>query len=99
MSLAQNAPNPFNPSTSIRYELPSRASVNLRVYNAHGQVVATVVDGVAQDAGSHTARWNGRTASGTEAASGMYFFRLEARPDGDAAAAPTVRVRQAVLLR
>ncbi|MCA9751881.1 MAG: S8 family serine peptidase [Gemmatimonadetes bacterium] len=99
VSLAQNAPNPFNPSTSIRYELPSRASVNLRVYNAHGQVVATVVDGVAQDAGSHTARWNGRTASGTEAASGMYFFRLEARPDGDAAAAPTVRVRQAVLLR
>ncbi|MBZ0268422.1 S8 family serine peptidase [bacterium] len=99
VSLSQNTPNPFRPSTSIRYELPSRSAVSLRVYNAHGQVVARVVDGQVQDAGSHTARWNGRTAGGSPAAAGMYFFRLEARPEGDAAAAPSVRVRQAVLLR
>jgi len=98
VALAQNAPNPFNPSTSIAYELPAPSSVSLKVYNAHGQVVATIVDAV-QGAGSHSARWDGRTSGGSLAASGMYFFRLTAYPEGDAAAAPTVRVRQAVLLR
>ena len=97
VSLSQNSPNPFNPSTSIRYDLPSPATVSLKVYNARGRVVATVVDGKVQGAGSHSATWNGRTASGTRAASGMYFFRLEARPDG--APSPEVRMRQAVLLR
>jgi bacillopeptidase F len=99
VSLSQNSPNPFNPSTSIRYELPASASVSLKVYNARGQRVATVVDGRVQGAGSHTATWNGRTASGSQAASGMYFFRLEARSAGDSAAPPVVRMRQAVLLR
>jgi subtilisin family serine protease len=99
VSLAQNSPNPFNPSTSIRYELPAPSSVSLKVYNAHGQVVAVVVDGRTQSAGSHTAQWNGRTTNGSQAASGMYFFRLEARPQGDAAGAPSVSMRQGVLLR
>jgi subtilisin family serine protease len=99
VSLAQNSPNPFNPSTSIRYELPAPSSVSLKVYNAHGQVVAVVVDGRTQSGGSHTAQWNGRTTNGSQAASGMYFFRLEARPQGDAAGAPSVSMRQGVLLR
>lgn len=99
VALAQNTPNPFNPSTSISYDLPSPSSVSLKVYNAHGQVVAAIVDGAVQEAGAHSARWNGRTSSGSLAASGMYFFRLTAHPVGDADAAPSVRVRQAVLLR
>jgi len=98
VSLSPSAPNPFNPSTSIRYELPAPSHVSLKVYNARGQVVAVVVDGEVRGAGAHTATWNGRTTSGTRAAAGMYFFRLEARPEGGAA--PTaVRMRQAVLIR
>jgi len=99
VSLSQNRPNPFHPSTSIRYDLPVPSSVSLKVYNARGQVVAVVVDGRTEGAGTHTASWNGRTTAGTRAASGMYFFRLEARPHDDPSAAATVRTRQAVLLR
>jgi subtilisin family serine protease len=99
VSLSANTPNPFNPSTSIRYDLPARATVDLDVYNALGQRVAVVVDGKTQGPGAHTATWNGRTVGGSRAASGMYFFRLEAGPEGDAGAVPEVRMRQAVLIR
>jgi bacillopeptidase F len=98
VSLSQNAPNPFNPSTSIRYHLPASASVTLKVYDAAGRVVDVLVDGRREDGGSHTAIWDGRTSSGTPAAAGMYFFRLEARPE-HGGAGETVLVRQAVLLR
>jgi bacillopeptidase F len=93
-----NAPNPFNPSTSISYTLPAASSVTLKVYNAAGRVVNVLVDGRVEQAGSHSVQWDGRTASGSEAAAGMYFFRLRAQPEGGAGA-EDVSVRQAVLLR
>lgn len=99
ISLSQNSPNPFNPSTTIRYELPTSSSVSLKVYNAAGRVVDVLVDGRREEAGSHAAIWDGRTSGGARAAAGMYFFRLEASPEGDSRSAKTVRVRQAVLLR
>jgi len=70
--LHQNYPNPFNPTTVIRYHLPSSSDVSLRVYNALGQVVLTVVQGN-RDAGSHEAIVD---ASGLP--SGLYFYRLSA---------------------
>ncbi len=70
--LGQNFPNPFNPSTSIRFELPARSHVTLTVFNNLGQKVATLVEGE-EDAGHHEATFD---ASGFTSC--VYFYRLTA---------------------
>ncbi len=74
--LAQNYPNPFNPATTIRFGLPQESKVRLTVYNILGQKVKELADEVLP-AGYHTVRWDGRTAQGSRAASGLYLYRLE----------------------
>jgi hypothetical protein len=76
-ALAHNYPNPFNPTTTIRYDLSAEAHVLLRVYDAAGQLVRTLVSGP-QPAGSHSVVWDGRTAGGNETANGVYFCELRA---------------------
>ncbi|MGQ9561478.1 MAG: T9SS type A sorting domain-containing protein [Candidatus Oleimicrobiaceae bacterium] len=76
-SLDQNYPNPCNPMTEIRYQLPEQCSVRLRVYNLMGQEVMRLVDKV-EAAGMHAVRWLGRDALGRKLASGVYIYRLEA---------------------
>jgi hypothetical protein len=75
--LAQNAPNPFNPETKIAFALPVPAFARLTVHDAAGRRVATLC---AQElsAGEHRLSWNGRDGDGRAAASGLYFYRLEA---------------------
>jgi len=75
--LVGNYPNPFNPSTSVSYTVGEAGWVSLKVFNTLGQEVATLVDGFDQ-AGTRTAVWNGRTVSGSAAASGVYLVRLVA---------------------
>jgi hypothetical protein len=76
--LMQNVPNPFNPSTTIRFVVPEGgAGVTLRVYDAAGRLVRTLLDGF-QPGGPGTAVWDGTDAAGDPAASGLYFYRLEA---------------------
>lgn len=75
--LEQNYPNPFNPSTTIRYMLPREATVRLSIVNTAGQEVRRLVDEM-QTAGTYSAEWNGKDARGNDAASGVYFCRLEA---------------------
>ncbi len=76
-TLAQNAPNPFNPSTRISYTLARDTDVTLRIFDVRGRVVRTLVDG-RQTAGTHEAEWDGRNATGGAAASGVYVYRLQA---------------------
>lgn len=74
--LHQNHPNPFNPSTDIRFEVPNAMEVQLTIYNTLGEVVRTLVRSH-HEAGSYTVRWDGRLSSGARAPSGIYIYRLE----------------------
>jgi photosystem II stability/assembly factor-like uncharacterized protein len=73
--LYANYPNPFNPSTTIRYELPKGTMVRLVVYDLQGQEVARLIDGY-QQLGLHEAVWDGRDADGRALPSGIYIARL-----------------------
>lgn len=75
--LSQNVPNPFNPTTTISFQMPEAGQVRLAIYNALGQEVQTLVQEF-RDAGNHAVVWNGRDALGRQVASGVYFYRLEA---------------------
>lgn len=75
-SLGFANPSPFRSATSIRFSLPEKAPVSLRVYNVAGQLVRTLVDEVV-DAGRHDVVWNGRSDLGRSAASGVYLYRIE----------------------
>jgi hypothetical protein len=74
--LYANYPNPFNPSTTIRFDVPQAGTVNLTVYDLNGRRIATLVD-ENMAAGSHQVSWNGRDASGISVASGVYVYRLQ----------------------
>ncbi|MCK4776282.1 MAG: T9SS type A sorting domain-containing protein, partial [Candidatus Krumholzibacteria bacterium] len=70
-------PNPFNPETTIRYELKERGHVSLAVYNVAGKLVRTLVDEVKPPlAGGYSVAWDGRTNAGNPVPSGVYFYRL-----------------------
>jgi hypothetical protein len=74
--LMENYPNPFNPVTYIRYQVARAGDVQLIIYNVLGQEVSRLADGY-HNAGFYEIEWNGKTRSGTEAASGIYFYRLQ----------------------
>ncbi|MCH8299012.1 MAG: T9SS type A sorting domain-containing protein [Candidatus Marinimicrobia bacterium] len=84
-SLYDNYPNPFNPSTTIRYDLPERGNIKLSIYNLMGEIVAILIDEM-QAAGFHKVEWNAINHP-----SGIYFYRLQA---GD-----FVQTRKMVLLK
>ncbi len=71
----QNAPNPFNPATTIRFTLPEAAPTTVRVFDLAGRLVRTLVD-AELPAAAHTAVWDGRDGGGRAAASGVYFFQV-----------------------
>ena len=75
-SLADNYPNPFNPETTIKYELPQAADVELTVYNVVGQAVRTLV-AEHQSAGRYAVEWDATDDSGHSLSSGLYFYRLQ----------------------
>lgn len=76
-ALLQNVPNPFNPLTVIRYELPTPARVRIDVYNVSGRLVRTVVDEY-QEAGYRRAVWDGTDSTGHSVASGVYMYEMRA---------------------
>ena len=76
-ALSQNQPNPFNPTTTIRFVLPVSEQVTLAVYDTSGHLVRTLVDEV-EGYGAHEVTWDGRDDEGVAMGSGVYFYRLQA---------------------
>lgn len=70
VSLFQNFPNPFNPSTTIRFSLPKRSTVMLEVFDLLGRRVETLLTNVAEP-GTHNITWDASSL-----ASGVYLYRL-----------------------
>ena len=75
-SLGDAYPNPFNPSTTIRFNMPVAAPVSIRIYNINGQFVRELVNQVIP-AGYHEFVWNGKNASSEQVASGVYFYQID----------------------
>lgn len=75
MTLKQNFPNPFNPSTQISYALNRTAEVSLDIYDIQGHHVLNLASGI-QQAGNHLTHWNGTDIAGKQMGSGVYLYRL-----------------------
>jgi hypothetical protein len=84
-------PNPFNPSTTLRFDLPEPSRVYLRVYDVSGRLVKTLQDGASLEGGVHRVVWSGDDDRRTPVAAGVYFYRLEA--------GTFLQTRQMVLLK
>jgi hypothetical protein len=74
--LLGNYPNPFNPTTTIRYALPKASYATLKIYNLNGEVVKTLVNGY-QTAQYHQVVWNGDNEAGQKVAAGIYLYQLQ----------------------
>ena len=76
-ALHKNYPNPFNPVTTIRYDIAEAVEVTLTIYNALGQQVRRLVNSPHQP-GGYTIIWDGKSDNGQVLASGLYIYRLQA---------------------
>jgi hypothetical protein len=75
--LKQNYPNPFNPKTTISFDMPKSGFANLSIYNAKGQLVKTLTNGLTK-AGDNSVVWQGTDNNGSRVSSGLYFYKLSA---------------------
>lgn len=78
LRLHSNVPNPFNPQTTIAFDIPKPALVSLRVFDLFGRLVRVLVDGEVVNEGRNERMWNGRDENGMKVAAGVYFYRLDA---------------------
>ncbi len=76
-ALNDNYPNPFNPETEIRFQLPENSHVIIRVYNSLGQEINTLTD-TYYEAGYHNVRWSGTDGNGFQVSSGVYVYSIQA---------------------
>jgi hypothetical protein len=81
-ALLQNFPNPFNPETTIQYNLAESADVTLQIYNVVGQVVRTLV-AERQSAGRYRVQWSGMDDRSVPVSSGIYFYKIAAGKQGE----------------
>jgi hypothetical protein len=96
--LWQNSPNPAVGRTTISFNIPSNAHVELGIFDMSGRLTATLLSG-RMPAGSHSVQWNGRREVGTAAPSGIYFCRLEVCSEGNAPAGGFSATRKLILIR
>jgi hypothetical protein len=76
-ALTQNHPNPFNPATTIRFQLPEANHVVMKIFNILGEEIRTLVD-APFEAGDHIVQWDGKDNKGQTVASGVYLYQLQA---------------------
>jgi parallel beta-helix repeat protein len=76
-ALYQNFPNPFNPLTTIKYEIPERLAVTILVYNILGKVIKQLENSVLE-AGFHDIKWDGTDEHGNKVSAGVYMYRIQA---------------------
>jgi hypothetical protein len=74
--LSQNYPNPFNPTTTIEYSLPIASKISISIFNVMGQEVASIIQNQDKPAGTYQVTWNGMDKSGSQVASGTYFYSM-----------------------
>lgn len=74
-ALMQNFPNPFNPTTTIAFDVAEAGNVTIRIYDVSGRLVANLLD-AHREVGRHQVEWNGKNVSGALVPSGMYFYRM-----------------------
>ena len=75
-SLNQNFPNPFNPSTTISYDLPEKTFVNLTIYNIMGSKIRTLID-FEQDIGNKLVVWDSKDDFGNSVSAGIYLYSIK----------------------
>ena len=75
-ALSQNFPNPFNPSTSIAFDLQENGHVSIEIYNLKGEKVKTLINRFIQ-AGDHSIIWTGDDDNGNNVSSGIYFYKMK----------------------
>jgi hypothetical protein len=80
--LINNFPNPFNPSTTISFDIVSDTNVRIDVYNIKGQLVKTLVD-APYTVGAHSVNWDGKDSVGRDVASGVYLYRMNTESHSD----------------
>ena len=76
-TLHQNHPNPFNPVTTLRYDLPEDTMVNITIYDMMGRVVRTMVN-TQQNTGFKSVRWNATNDVGSSVSAGLYLYKIQA---------------------
>ncbi len=74
-NMSQSYPNPFNPTTTIEFNLPKRSNVTVKIYNLLGQQVQSLVD-QEFSVGNYKVTWDGSTSGGGHASTGVYFYRI-----------------------
>ena len=92
-SLIPNYPNPFNPTTTIGFALPKTSHVNLTIYDLQGRLVTELVNGL-RDAGVHEITWDA-----SDLASGLYFYRILAKPSLTGEAREFTAVKKMLLMK
>ncbi len=95
-SLGPNFPNPFNPTTTIRYELPEDSFTELRIYELMGREIRTLVNGN-ETAGYKNVLWDGKDSFGTPVSSGVYIYRISTK--STEGGGQFSQVRKMILLR
>ncbi|MFQ5601725.1 MAG: Ig-like domain-containing protein [bacterium] len=75
--LSQNFPNPFNPETKIRFQLPAASRVQIKIFDVLGREVTTLIDEL-KDAGYHVITWNAKNKAGHRVSSGIYYYQIMA---------------------
>jgi hypothetical protein len=96
-TLLQCYPNPFNQSTTIEYYLPTMADAKLAIFDLQGRLVRELING-SHSAGYHKLNWDSRDDAGQLVASGMYFYRLEAKAT-DARRQSVTAIRKLILMK